>query len=73
MRIDGNEPWLLTWLRHQRRDAYWQQGSLRPDYARVAVPTMIVAGWADGYRNAGFRVMEALGESGVPRRLLAGP
>jgi hypothetical protein len=34
---------------------------------------MIVAGWADGYRNNTFRTMERLGENGVPRRLLAGP
>ena len=72
-RIAEHEPWLLTWLRHQRRDGYWQQGSVRPAYDRIDVPTMVVAGWADGYRNAGFRMMEALGESGVPRRLLAGP
>ena len=36
-------------------------------------PTMIVAGWADGYRNNTFRTMERLAENGVPRRLLAGP
>ena len=44
-----------------------------PGYDRIEVPTMIVAGWADGYRNNTFRTMEALGENGVPRRLLAGP
>jgi uncharacterized protein len=31
---------------------------------------MLVAGWADGYRNATFRVMERLQ---VPSRLLFGP
>jgi uncharacterized protein len=31
---------------------------------------MLVAGWADGYRNATFRVMERMG---VPCRLLVGP
>ena len=34
---------------------------------------MIVAGWADGYRNNSFRTVEALREAGVPHRLLAGP
>ena len=34
---------------------------------------MIVAGWADGYRNNSFRTVAALGAAGVPHRLLAGP
>ena len=34
---------------------------------------MIVAGWADGYRNNSFRTMAALAATGVPHRLLAGP
>ena len=47
-RIADHEPWLLTWLRHQRRDRYWQHGSVRPGYERIRIPTMLVAGWADG-------------------------
>jgi predicted acyl esterase len=72
-RIEEHEPWLLTWLSHQRDDAYWRHGSVRPAYDRIECPVMIVAGWADGYRNNTFRTMTALGEAGVPRRLLAGP
>lgn len=72
-RIDEHEPWLFTWLEHQRRDAYWQHGSLRPDYARIEVPTMLVAGWADGYRNNSLRTAAALREAGVPHRVLLGP
>ena len=34
---------------------------------------MIIAGWADGYRNNSFRLMERLRAQGVPHRLLAGP
>ena len=34
---------------------------------------MIVAGWADGYRNNTFRTVAGLGEAGTPWRLLAGP
>jgi predicted acyl esterase len=72
-RIEVNEPWLLTWIREQRDSAYWRGGSVRPDYARITCPTMIVAGWADGYRNNSFRMVERLREQGVPHRLLAGP
>jgi uncharacterized protein len=72
-RIAEHEPWLFTWLSHPRDDAYWRHGSVRPAYDRIEIPTMIVAGWADGYRNNTFRTMERLAENGTPRRLLAGP
>jgi predicted acyl esterase len=72
-RVETNEPWLFTWRAHQRRQPYWQQGSLRPDYARVTCPTMIVAGWADGYRNNTFRTAAALEEAGTPWKLMIGP
>lgn len=69
-RIESAEPWLLRWLEEQVDSPYWRHGSLRPDYARIACPTMIVAGWADGYRNNTFRTFEALE---CPKRLLVGP
>jgi predicted acyl esterase len=69
-RVEGLEPWLLRWLEEQVDGPYWRQGSLRPGYERIACPTMLVAGWADGYRNATFRVMERLR---APARLLFGP
>jgi uncharacterized protein len=69
-RVEGLEPWLLRWLSEQVDGPYWRQGSLRPGYERIACPTMLVAGWADGYRNATFRVLERLR---APARLLFGP
>jgi uncharacterized protein len=69
-RVEGLEPWLLRWLEEPTDGPYWRQGSLRPAYGRIACPTMLVAGWADGYRNATFRVMERLK---APTRLLFGP
>lgn len=72
-RIETHEPWVLTWLREQLDGPYWRHGSVRPDYDRIACPTMIIAGWADGYRNNSFRTIERLRANGVPHRLLAGP
>ena len=69
-RLDGTEPWLLRWLEEQVDGPYWRQGSLRPGYDRIACATMIVGGWADGYRNNTFRTFEALS---CPKRLLIGP
>jgi predicted acyl esterase len=71
-RVELNEPWLLRWIAEQRPD-YWAAGSLRPDYARIQCPTMIVAGWADGYRNNTFRTVRALAEAGTPWKLVIGP
>ncbi len=77
-RLATQEPWVLTWLRENRDGPYWRHGSVRSDgagngYDRIDCAVMIVAGWADGYRNNSFRTVEALGEAGVPYRLLAGP
>ncbi len=72
-RVETSEPWALTWLREQLDGPYWRHGSVRPDYERIECPTMIIAGWADGYRNNSYRLMERLRAQGVPHRLLAGP
>ena len=69
-RVNHTEPWIITWLEHQRFDDYWQFGSLRPTYHAIGAATMIVAGWADGYRNNSLRTFEALT---APKRLIAGP
>jgi predicted acyl esterase len=69
-RVEELEPWLLRWLEEQVDGPYWRHGSLRPGYDRIACPTMIVGGWADGYRNATLRAFEGLR---APKRLLMGP
>ena len=79
-RLEVNEPWVLTWLREHRDGPYWRAGSLRrretdgwSGYERIDCAVLIVAGWADGYRNNSFRTVEALRAAGTPHRLLAGP
>jgi len=69
-RVERMEPWLLTWLREQRDGPYWRHGSLRPDYGRIRCATLLVGGWADGYRNNSFRTFAALQ---APKALLMGP
>jgi predicted acyl esterase len=69
-RVDRLEPWVLRWLQEQVQGPYWRHGSLRPDYDRIACPVMMIGGWADGYRNSPWRMMERLL---VPKRLLMGP
>ncbi|MDN3521968.1 CocE/NonD family hydrolase [Halomonas ramblicola] len=69
-RLDGSGLWLAKWLEHQRRDAYWKHGSVCEDYSRIQCPVYAVSGWADGYCNAVFRLLEGLE---VPRKGLVGP
>ncbi|MCL7942086.1 CocE/NonD family hydrolase [Halomonas sp. ATCH28] len=69
-RLDGSGLWLAQWLEHQRRDDYWKHGSVCEDYSAIQCPVYAVSGWADGYCNAVFRVLEGLS---VPRKGLVGP
>jgi uncharacterized protein len=66
-----NEPFFLEeWLLHQRRDDFWKHGSICEDYSAVDIPTLVIAGWADGYRNTPFLAAEGLGEKS---KALVGP
>ncbi len=69
-RIESTPPWVVRWLTEQRDGPYWRNGSLRPDYERIACPVFIVSGWHDGYRTAGVRMAHRLRS---PWQLLAGP
>ena len=72
-RLDGSGLWLETWLEHQHRDEYWRHGSVAEadgGHTAIRVPVMAVSGWADGYSNAVFRLLEHLE---VPRQGLIGP
>ena len=60
-RLRGSGLWIDTWLRHQRRDAFWKQGSVCEDFAAIQCPVLAVGGWTDGYSNAIPRLMQGLG------------
>ena len=69
-RMQANAPWILTWLQHQSRDAYWQQGSVCEDFSKITIPVYAVSGWADNYSESVPRLLAGL--TG-PRRGLIGP
>ncbi|MFZ3561541.1 CocE/NonD family hydrolase [Streptomyces sp. BH055] len=69
-RLESAQPWVLEWLRHQRRDDYWRHASVCEDYAAVRCPVLASSGWADGYSNAVTRLLAHLD---VPRKGLIGP
>ncbi|MDX6591859.1 MAG: uncharacterized protein QOJ13_1055 [Gaiellales bacterium] len=69
-RLEANRPWVEDWLAHQRRDAFWEHGSVCEDFSAIECAVFAVGGWADGYTNAIPRLLEGL--SG-PRKGLIGP
>ncbi len=69
-RAQANTPWAHIWFAHQRRDAYWQHGSVCQDFAAITVPVYAVSGWADNYAEAVPRLLAGLPG---PSRGLIGP
>ncbi|MFO7726010.1 MAG: CocE/NonD family hydrolase [Oceanipulchritudo sp.] len=59
-RMEKSGLWVVNWLRHQTRDAYWKHGSISEDFSAVKAPVLAVSGWADGYSNAVFRLLRGL-------------
>ncbi|WP_170325853.1 CocE/NonD family hydrolase [Ruegeria arenilitoris] len=56
-----HEPFLPSvWLRHQRRDAYWQHGSVCEDFGAIQAATLAIGGWGDAYKNTVPLLVEQL-------------
>lgn len=69
-RLRGSGLWLDPWLSHQRRSDYWRASSVCENYAAIDCPVFAVGGWADGFTNTVFSLLEHLD---VPRLGLIGP
>ena len=69
-RLEKSGFWIEEWHRHQRRDALYKHGSVCEDWAAIECPVYAVGGWADGYSNAVFRLVENLKS---PAKGLVGP
>ena len=54
------EPWLLIYKRQQRDGPFWNRGSLNSDYSSIRVPTFVIGGWYDGYKDSVPRMLENL-------------
>jgi len=54
------EPWLLIYKRQQHDGPFWNRASLDSDYSRIRVPSFVIGGWYDGYRDSVPRMLEKL-------------
>ncbi|GHA58999.1 peptidase S15 [Streptomyces tauricus] len=70
-RLESLEPFLHTWLAHQRRDDYWKHGSVCEDHSAIDAAVLAVGGWNDPYRDTVLRLVEHLPEDRV--RGIVGP
>jgi uncharacterized protein len=69
-RMEHSPPFVEAWVSHQRRDAFWKQGSVCEDFSAITCPVYMVGGWSDAYKNAILRFLE--GYAG-PCKGLIGP
>jgi predicted acyl esterase len=69
-RLAHNPLMAASWIEHQHRDEFWQQGSVCEDYASITAAVYAVGGWADGYSNAIPRMLANLPG---PKKGLIGP
>ena len=64
------EPWLLTYKRQQRDGPFWNRASLDSNYSSIDIPTFVIGGWYDGYRDSVPRMLEKLD---APVKGMVGP
>ncbi|MGB1254080.1 MAG: CocE/NonD family hydrolase [Candidatus Promineifilaceae bacterium] len=69
-RLNNTPPFAEAWVGHQRRDEFWQHGSVSQNYADIECAVYAVGGWADGYTNAVGRLLHNLS---CPKKGLIGP
>jgi predicted acyl esterase len=63
-------PWLLVYKRQQRDGAFWDRASLASDYTRMKLPSLLIGGWYDGYRDSVPRMLEHVD---APVKAILGP
>ncbi len=64
------EPWFLIYKRQQRDGPFWDRASLNEDYSAIRIPTWVIGGWYDGYRDSVPRMLQHMK---APVKALLGP
>ncbi len=63
-------PWFLTYLKQQTDGDFWRKNSLRWQYDKIRIPTYLIGGLLDGYRDS---VPRMLAHMKVPVKGVIGP
>jgi len=63
-------PWMLTYKPQQRDGPFWDRTALKTRYDSIRIPTFLVGGWYDGYRDSIPRMLEHLK---APVKAIIGP
>jgi uncharacterized protein len=64
------EPWMITYKRQQRDGPFWDRTALKAHYDSIRVPTFMIGGWYDGYRDSVPRMLEHVK---APTKAIVGP
>ena len=51
-------PWGLTYKRQQRDGPFWDRTALKARYDAIQIPTFVIGGWYDGYRDSVPRMLQ---------------
>ncbi|HEV8702084.1 MAG TPA: CocE/NonD family hydrolase [Candidatus Polarisedimenticolia bacterium] len=63
-------PWMLTYKRQQRDGPFWDRTALKTRYDSIKIPTFVIGGWYDGYRDSVPRMLENMKS---PVKAMVGP
>ncbi|MFY9551368.1 MAG: CocE/NonD family hydrolase, partial [Thermoanaerobaculia bacterium] len=51
-------PWMLTYKPQQRDGPFWDRTALKRRYDSIRIPTFLIGGWYDGYRDSVPRMLQ---------------
>ena len=64
------QPWMMTFKRQQRDGPFWDRTALKTRYDSIRVPTFMIGGWYDGYRDSIPRMLQHMK---APVKAIIGP
>src|SRR5262245_17085155 len=63
-------PWFLVYKKQQRDGAFWDRTSPNAHYDAIRIPSFLIGGWYDGYRDSVPRMLEHVR---APVKAMIGP
>jgi predicted acyl esterase len=63
-------PWMKIFKNQPHDGPFWNRASLNTDYSKIKIPTFVMGGWYDGYRDSVPRMLEHMS---APVKGLIGP